>query len=55
MKTYNVYGFVCLKSLLIEIKQINCLEKKIAEANANKDKSYLLKQNKIDNQLTLYN
>ena len=37
------YGFVCLKSFLIEIKQINCLEKKIVQANANKDKSYLLK------------
>ena len=37
------YGFVCLKSLLFEIKKINCLEKKIAEANANKHKSYLLK------------
>ena len=48
------YRFVCVKSL-IEIKQINCLEKKIPEANANKDKSYLLKLNKIDNQLTLYN
>ena len=33
----------------------NRLEKKIAEANANKHKSYLLKQNKIDNQLTAYN
>ena len=37
------YGFVCLMSLLLEIKKINCLEKKIAEANANKHKSYLLK------------
>ena len=49
------YGFVCLKSLLLEIKKINCLEKKIAEANANKHKSYLFKWNKIDNQLTAYN
>ena len=43
-----------LKSLL-EIKKINCLEKKIAEANANKHRSYLLKWNKIDNQLKAYN
>ena len=49
------YGFVCLKSLLLEIKKINRLEKKIAEANANKHKSYLLKWNKFDNQLTAYN
>ena len=49
------YGFVCLKTLLFEIKQINCLEKKNAEANAKKHKSYLLKWNKIDNQLTAYN
>ena len=49
------YGLVCLKSLLLEIKKINCLEKKIAEANANKHKSYLFKWNKIDNQLTAYN
>ena len=49
------YGFVCLKSLLLEIKKINHLEKKIAEANAKKHKSYLLKWNKIDNQLTAYN
>ena len=49
------YGFVCLKSLLLEIKKINRLEKKIAEANANKHKSYLLKWNKIDNQSTAYN
>ena len=49
------YGFVCLKSLLLEIKKINCLEKKIAEANANKHRSYLFKWNKIDNQLTAYN
>ena len=49
------YGFVCLKPLLLEIKKINCLEKKIAETNANKHKSYLLKWNKIDNQLTTYN
>ena len=48
------YGFVCLKSLLFEIKKINRLENKIAEANANKPKSYLLKQNKIYNQLTAY-
>ena len=37
------YGFVCIKSLLLEVKKINCSEKKIAEANANKNKSYLLK------------
>ena len=37
------YGFVCLKSLLLEIKKINCLEKKIVEANANKHKSYRFK------------
>ena len=37
------YGFVCLKSLLLEIKENNCLEKEIAEANANKHKCYLLK------------
>ena len=43
------YGFVCLKSLLLEIKKINSLEKTIAEANANKRKSYLFKWNKIDN------
>ena len=43
------YGFVCLKSRLLEIKKINSLEKKIAEANANKRKSYLFKWNKIDN------
>ena len=49
------YGFVCLKSRLTEIKKINCLEKKIAEANANKHKAYVLKWNKIDNQLTAYN
>ena len=48
------YGFVFLKSLLLEIKKINCLEKKIAEANANKHKSYLLKWNEIDNHLTVY-
>ena len=30
------YEFVCLKSLLLEIKKINCLAKKIAEANTNK-------------------
>ena len=46
------YGFVCLKSLILEIKKINRLEKKNAEANANKHKSYLLKWNKSDNQLT---
>ena len=34
------YGFVCPKSLLLEIKKINRLEKKIAGANANKHKSY---------------
>ena len=28
---------------LLAIKKINCLEKKIAEANANKHKSYLVK------------
>ena len=49
------YGFVCLKPLLLEIKKINRLEKKIAEANANKHKSYLLKWNKINNQLTAFN
>ena len=49
------YRFVCLKSLLLEIKKINCLEKKIAEANANKYKSFLLKWNKIDNQVAAYN
>ena len=48
------YGFVCLNPLLLEIKEINRLEKKVAEANANKHKSYLLKWNKIDNQLTAY-
>ena len=52
---WRSYGFVCLKSLLLEIKKINCLEKKIAKANTNKDKSYLLKWNKIDNQLTANN
>ena len=49
------YGFVCLKSLIVEIKKINRLEKKIAKANANKHKSYLLKWNEIVNQLTAYN
>ena len=49
------YGFVCLKPLLLEIKKINCLEKKIAKANVNKHKSYLLKWNKSDNQLPAYN
>ena len=49
------YGFACSKSLLLEIKKINCLEKKIAEANANKHKSYPFKWNKIDKQLTAYN
>ena len=48
--TSHSYGFVCVKSLLLEIKVVNCLEKKTAEANANKHKSYLLKWNKIDNQ-----
>ena len=48
------YGFVCLKSLILEVKKINHLEKKIAEANANKH-TYLLKWNKTDNQLTAYN
>ena len=47
------YGFVCLKPLLLEIKKINCLEKKIAEANANKHKSYLFTWNKMNNQLTV--
>ena len=28
------YEFVCLKSLILEMKKINCFEKKIAEANA---------------------
>ena len=46
------YGFAFLKPLLLEIKKINRLEKKIAEANANKHKSYLLKWNKIHSQLT---
>ena len=36
------YGFVCL-SLFLEIKRIKCLEKKSADANANKHKYYLLK------------
>ena len=45
------YGLFCLKSLLLEIKKINCLGKKIAEANTNKQKSYLFKRNKIDTQL----
>ena len=57
------YGFVCLKSLLLEIKKINCLEKKIVEANTNKhksylfkwNKSYLFKWNKTDNLLTVHN
>ena len=49
------YGFVCLKPDLLEIKKINRLEKKIAKANANKHKSYLIKWNKINNQLTAYN
>ena len=31
------------------------LEKKIAEANANKHKSYLFRWNRTDNQLTAYN
>ena len=48
------YGFVCLKTFLLEIKKINYAEKKTAEANAIKHKSYLLKWNKIDNQLTAY-
>ena len=43
------YGFVCLKSLFLEIKKINCLEKNLTELNANKNKSYLLKWNKNDN------
>ena len=49
------YGFVCLKSFLLEIKKINFLEKKTAEANANKHKSLLFKWNKIENQLTACN
>ena len=49
------YGFVCLKSLLLEVRKINRLEKKIVEANANEHKSYLPKWKKIDNQLTAYN
>ena len=36
------------KSLLLEMKKINYLEKKITEANANKQNFYLLKWNKID-------
>ena len=48
------YGFVSSKPLLLEIKKIFRLEKKIAKANANKHKSYLLIWNKIDNQLTPY-
>ena len=48
------YGFVSSKPLLLEIKKIFRLEKKIAKANANKHKSYLLISNKIDNQLTPY-
>ena len=55
-KTYlcksRFYVFVCLKYLILEIEKVNRLEKKIAEANANKNKSYLLKWNEIDNQLT---
>ena len=47
--SHRSYGFICLKSLLLEIKKINRLEKKIAEANVNKHKSYLLKWNKIEN------
>ena len=31
----NSCGFVCLQSLVLEIKKINCLENKIAGANAN--------------------
>ena len=49
------YGFVCLKSLLLETNKINYLEKKMAETNANKHESYLFKWNKTDNQLTTYN
>ena len=48
------YGFVCLKPLLVQIKKINRLEKKIAKENANEHHTYLLKWNKIDNQLTAY-
>ena len=49
------YGFVCLKSLLLEIEKTNHLGKKIVEVNANKHKSNLLKWKKTDNQLTIYN
>ena len=48
----NSCGFVCLQSLVLEIKKINCLENKIAGANANDYISHQLKWNKIDNQLT---
>ena len=49
------YGFVFLNSLLLKMKKINCLEKKITEANANKHKSYPFKWNKTDNQLAAFN
>ena len=48
------FGFFCLKFLLLEIKMINCLEKKIAKANANKHKSRLCKWNKTDKQLIIF-
>ena len=38
---------------LLEIKKINCLEKKIAEANTKKHQFCIIKWNKIDNQLTI--
>ena len=49
------YGFVWLKSLLLKIKKINCLEKEIADVNANKHKFYLFNWNKTDNHLIAYN
>ena len=39
----------------LKSEKFNCLEKKIAEANACKHKSYLLKWNKTNKQLTAYN
>ena len=45
------YGLVCWKSLFLEIKKINCLEKK----NGRSKWKYPFKWNKIDNQLTGYN
>ena len=47
------YGFACLKFFSLKSKRL-IAGKKIAEANANKHKSYLHKRNKIDNQLTAY-